>query len=184
MSAKVKFKILCVKSYRRLPIGLRDGIRQNKMLNGLREHFFLGDSSLHDQYYSVDYYDSCEERKWSLESASYIASDLIAEFHPRDIIDVGCGLGDYMTAFQQAGVKAFGVELASDAVKRCLSRGLEVVSVDLTNAAELPWRADIVYSVEVAEHLPASGAQNFVRLLPRPPASTSSSPPPGRVSPA
>ena len=106
MSAKTKLKVMCVQSYRRLPAGIRDGIRNNKLLNGLRERFFLGDSSLHDQFYSEAYYASCEEGKSAIESAPYIASDIIEEFHPQDVIDVGCGLGEYVEAFLKSGVKA------------------------------------------------------------------------------
>ncbi len=165
MSATTKLKAACVQSYRRLPAGVRDFVRNNKALNGLRERFFLGDSSLHDQYYSEAYYASCDDGKWAVESAPYFSEDIIKELQPQDIIDVGCGLGEYIEAFQKAGVKGHGVELATEAFKKCVAKGLDVASVDLTNAKELPWQADVVYTIEVAEHLPASGAKNFVRLL-------------------
>jgi SAM-dependent methyltransferase len=167
MSAKSKIKTLCVQSFRRLPSGLRNRIRRNSLLTGLRERYFESDSSLHNLFYSEAYYDSCEDGRWATQSAPLIASDIVEEFHPRDVIDVGCGLGEYVEAFAKLGVKAYGVELAAEAHKRCLEKGLEVVSIDLTNAKELPWQADIVYSVEVAEHLPASAARNYVQLLTR-----------------
>jgi SAM-dependent methyltransferase len=165
MSAKTNLKAIFVQFYRRLPAGLRDGVRNNKVLNGLRNRLFLGDTSLHDQYYSANYYATCDEGKWATDSAPYIASDIIEEFHPKDVIDVGCGLGEYIEVFLTLGVKAYGVELSAEAYKRCVEKGLEVASLDLADARELPWRADVVYSVEVAEHIHASGARNYVRLL-------------------
>lgn len=165
MSAKGKLKAIIVGSYRRLPAGVRDGVRNNQVLNGLRSRLFLGDTSLHDTYYDEAYYANCGEGKWAVESAPYVAGDIIDEFHPNDIIDVGCGLGEYVEHFKARGVEAHGVELAAEACRQCVARGLDVRSVDLAEANELPWRADVVFSVEVAEHIPARGARNYVRLL-------------------
>jgi SAM-dependent methyltransferase len=116
-------------------------------------------------YYGKEYYDSCDELRWATESAPVIALDVIGAFHPETVIDVGCGSGDYLDAFRKHGVKVFGVELAEAALTRCREKGLDVVPVDLTKANELPWRADVVCSFEVAEHVRESGARNFVRLI-------------------
>lgn len=165
MSVKSKIKTLCVQSYRRLPSGFRSSVRKNTFLNRFRERYFEGDTSLHNLFYSDRYYDSCEDGKWAIEAAPFLASDIIEEFHPADVIDVGCGLGEYLEALVKSGVQGHGVELAAEACRRCVERGLDVVSVDLSRAQELPWRADVVYSYEVAEHIPGSAARNYVRLM-------------------
>lgn len=98
--------------------------------------------------------------------------DLVA---PRSVIDIGCGVGAWLNAADQLGVRdVVGVD--GDYVDRTR---LEIpharfVAADL---AGLTWAAlsprlpggprrfDLAISVEVAEHLPESAADAFIDLL-------------------
>jgi cyclopropane fatty-acyl-phospholipid synthase-like methyltransferase len=86
-------------------------------------------------------------------------------FHPASVVDVGCGIGDYLKKFCDAGIEGHGIELATAALELCHEKGLDVIKLDLTATRELPWKADLVYSFEVAEHLPESSAAQFVKAL-------------------
>ena len=158
-------KSLLVKVYRNLPTSFRAAVRSIKPLNTARRHYFEGDNQLHDLYYTDAYYEDCNDKKWAAESAPVIAANIAGQLRPGSVIDVGCGSGEYLEAMRSHGVQVHGIELAVAALARCKEKGLEVVAIDLIREPSLPWQADVVYSFEVAEHLPKSGARNFVRLV-------------------
>lgn len=47
-----------------------------------------------------------------------------------DVLDFGCGKGEFIEAFQKAGISARGVEIHPDMVADCQERGLDVVEAD------------------------------------------------------
>jgi cyclopropane fatty-acyl-phospholipid synthase-like methyltransferase len=165
MGAVMNPKSLLVKVYRNLPSGFRAAVRSIKPLETVRRHYFEGDNRLHDLYYTDAYYEDCEDKKWAAESAPIIAADMASQLRPRSVIDVGCGSGEYLEALRSHDMEVHGIELAAAALARCHEKGLEVAPIDLIQDDALPWQADLVCSFEVAEHLPKSGARNFVRLV-------------------
>lgn len=87
---------------------------------------------------------------------------------PGSLLDVGCGVGAWLETARQLGVEDFlGVD--GDYV----DAGQLVIPRDRFVAADLarPWdagrRFDLVMSLEVAEHLPPSSADEFVHTLAR-----------------
>ena len=83
--------------------------------------------------------------------------DVIADtFAPGSVLDVGCGEGFLVEEFRSRGAEAFGVDGDDMA-------GVDRV-VDLCDPPHLG-RWDVAVSLEVGEHLPASAAKGFVRLL-------------------
>jgi hypothetical protein len=62
-------------------------------------------------------------------------------------------------------VRVLGLERATAAISICRARGIDVERYDIENEPPRDWEADLVVCTEVAEHLPASCADRFVRLL-------------------
>lgn len=87
-------------------------------------------------------------------------------FKPSSVLDVGCGTGTWLKAFEEAGVRDYlGVD--SDYVKR---EALKIPTdlfhpFDLCKAWSLNRKFDLVISLEVAEHLPEDSADLFVTTL-------------------
>jgi predicted TPR repeat methyltransferase len=146
------------------PTGVRKALNMVRPIADLRRRYFESDTLLHDDYYTDHYYEH-DVLGPAMQSAPRICRAIIERFRPADVIDVGCGTGDYLAAFREAGIEGHGIELASAALKRCREKGLDVARIDLMTARELPWRADLVYSFEVAEHIPESAAVTFVRAI-------------------
>jgi O-antigen chain-terminating methyltransferase len=84
----------------------------------------------------------------------------LAEYLPyfagaRDVLDVGCGRGEFLALLGEQGVVARGLDLNPQMVDVCRARGLDVVEADvLTYLPSLP---DVslggLFAAQVAEHL-------------------------------
>ncbi|MBE2286877.1 MAG: methyltransferase domain-containing protein [Prosthecobacter sp.] len=82
------------------------------------------------------------------------------------VIDVGCGGGAFAAEFNRAGVKAIGLEHSPHGVALARQQGVDCRPFDvaLPVEAQISEKADLVYSFEVAEHVPAALADHFVRF--------------------
>src|ERR1700685_413165 len=82
------------------------------------------------------------------------------------VVDVGCGAGNWIVAFQNAGVRDYfgvdGVHIPPETLRFPVARFL---AHDLTTPLRLDRRFDLAISLEVAEHLPESAAAVFVKSL-------------------
>jgi SAM-dependent methyltransferase len=127
----------------------------------LKSH--LERTASHDAIYDDAYY-----RKYIDEmscSADAIVASIMTAFHPKTVIDVGCGSGEIIGRFGEIGVKAIGLDYAEAALSICRKRGLDVLKVDLEAEALPNLSADVVVSTEVAEHLPERCADKYVDFL-------------------
>jgi SAM-dependent methyltransferase len=86
--------------------------------------------------------------------------------HPQSVVDVGCGTGGWLASFQAAGVqKILGID--GDYVDRSqlAFAPSDFHPADLTQALRVEDKFDLAMSLEVAEHLPATIAVDFVASL-------------------
>lgn len=119
-----------------------------------------------DHVYSAGFYDYIDEG--SRRSARRVAGLLLDEIRIDSLLDVGAGHGAWAAEWLAAGV-ADVVAVDGDYV----DRGRLAVPTDhfhphdLLTPLDLGRRFDLVQSLEVAEHLPASAAEGFVDTLAR-----------------
>lgn len=79
----------------------------------------------------------------------------------RSLLDVGCGPGGQVQAALQRGWRAIGIE-----VDPTYYRSPGVALIDLcTSPITLPAPAELVWSVEVAEHIPPEHTNNYLLTL-------------------
>ena len=72
----------------------------------------------------------------------------------KNVLDVGCGLGQTMKYFIDRGAKPAGLDINFDILKKAHGQGLNVSQAD---AGKIPFKDnsfDLVYSLGVVEHLP------------------------------
>lgn len=85
---------------------------------------------------------------------------------PSSVVDVGCGVGTWLSVFKSLGVKTVlgmdGNYISPGQLKISES---EFLVKDLSQEFEVPGKFDLVVSLEVAEHLPALNAKSFVSSL-------------------
>ena len=104
----------------------------------------------------------------SASSARQVVPMLMDLLRPTSVVDVGCGVGTWLAAFQMSGVEdLLGVD-GSWVEPRLLHIPAERFhALDLNRPIELGRRFDLVVSLEVAQYLPAQRADQFVDSLTR-----------------
>ena len=117
-----------------------------------------------EHVYSADFYDYIDAG--SRASARAVSELLLGEMKIKSLLDVGSGHGAWAAEWHKAGVKDV-VAVDGDYVNRDqLAIPAEMfVAHDLATSLDLKRRFDLVQSLEVAEHLPAEWAGQFVDNL-------------------
>lgn len=116
------------------------------------------------QPYTGEYYDAL--REGARRSAQVVVPLLLEFLRPRSVIDVGCGLGTWLAVFREHGVEdVWGVDGEYVDRSRLEIPPERFLPHDLRQPLRLDQRFDLVVSLEVAEHLPAECAADFIRSL-------------------
>src|SRR5437879_11690773 len=119
-----------------------------------------------DTPYTGDFYKNHSDG--SRRSARQIVPLVLELLRTKSVIDVGCGVGTWLSVFREYGVEDFyGID--GDYVDRKMLQIPEerFLAFDLTKPIQLDRQFDLVVSLEVAEHLPDRCADMFVDALPR-----------------
>lgn len=88
-------------------------------------------------------------------------------FAGRDnVLDIGCGRGEFLDLMRDAGVPARGIDLSLESVAQCRDKGLEAEVADLFAflAAQPDGEFDGILSSQVVEHLPPDRLPEMIRL--------------------
>ena len=83
------------------------------------------------------------------------------------VLDIGCGRGEMLEVFREAGIRGRGIDLNEDSVALCLSKGLEAERADLFAYSSALPDASLggVVCCQVVEHLPPERLPEMIRLL-------------------
>lgn len=99
-------------------------------------------------------------------AAEQVLPILFEVYKPKSIVDVGCGLGNWIEVAKKMGVEEItGVD--GSYVDRNLLKinENEFVERDLTKPFELNKKFDLAICLEVAEHLPDSSADGLIKSI-------------------
>lgn len=116
------------------------------------------------QQYDADFFS--EQKGGSMRSAEIITPYILSLIKPKNVVDVGCGVGTWLKVFQENGIQnILGID--GEYVDR---KQLQIdPSVFQTRDLEKPFtteeKFDLVVSLEVAEHLAEKNAPIFVHSL-------------------
>lgn len=104
----------------------------------------------------------------NIGSAKRMVDFIYELFRPTSVVDFGCGVGNFLYAFKELGVKSV-LGLDGEWVnKNQLSEFLqsdEFRSVDLTSSIDVGKNYGIALSLEVAEHLSDKSATQFIKNI-------------------
>jgi SAM-dependent methyltransferase len=114
--------------------------------------------------YNKEFYDF--NYQTSHKSAHEIFLILFTKFKPQNILDVGCGVGTWLKAAEELGVKdILGLDGNYVNSAQLLIDGDNFKACDLAKPFDLQRKFELVISMEVAEHLPKESARDFVGSL-------------------
>jgi 2-polyprenyl-3-methyl-5-hydroxy-6-metoxy-1,4-benzoquinol methylase len=84
----------------------------------------------------------------------------------RNVLDIGCGRGEFLEMMRTAGIPAKGIDLSEESVATCRHKGLEAEAADLFVYLEnLPEASlDGIFCSQVVEHIPAERLPEMLRL--------------------
>jgi SAM-dependent methyltransferase len=115
--------------------------------------------------YSHEFYDQIE--RGTLESARSMLRILFDLYRPESVVDFGCGRGAWLAAARMLGSRRL-TGLDGDWVEReeLLHPDIDFIPTDFSAAADAaPGTFDLCISVEVAEHIEETHADDFVQRL-------------------
>jgi 2-polyprenyl-3-methyl-5-hydroxy-6-metoxy-1,4-benzoquinol methylase len=71
-----------------------------------------------------------------------------------NVLDIGCGRGEFLALMRDQGVKARGIDLSAESVAHCRQNGVNAEMADLFSyLAESEQEFDGIFSAQVVEHL-------------------------------
>jgi len=95
-----------------------------------------------------------EMRGFRMKQFSRFVKDYSLE--GKKVIEIGCGLGEYLSIMQQFGVNAYGLEYSAESVMKCVQNGLRVSEGFIQGSAcrldDAPF--DAFFMLNFLEHLP------------------------------
>jgi hypothetical protein len=102
----------------------------------------------------------------STRSAQRVVPHLMELLSPGAVIDVGCGIGTWLSVFHHLGVETIrGIDGSHVHRDQLRIPSENFLGADLRSPVPTSERYDLCVSLEVAEHLPASRAEQFVSML-------------------
>lgn len=117
-------------------------------------------------FYDEDFYKAQVDD--SLASGVKYAKALSLQYHPKSVIDIGCGRGTWLKAFKEIGAENLvGIDGDWNDQKNMVDQSIRFIGVDLNApmANANIGRFDLAMSLEVAEHLEPTSAGPFVNSL-------------------
>lgn len=109
-------------------------------------------------HYDDKFYDN--QADGSLSSALMVVPLVYDKYHPKTIVDVGCGIGTWASVFQKYGCESLGID--GDYVSRDRVLINKYIPIDISESFQLDSRFDLAVCLEVAEHLPFERSDSFI----------------------
>ncbi|MBN1323071.1 MAG: methyltransferase domain-containing protein, partial [Methanotrichaceae archaeon] len=113
-------------------------------------------SDLHSDYEGTNYFVFEEIFRGSREDIKERQSALVRIFDEcKDVLDIGCGRGEFLELLREMGVDGHGVDINEDMVNYCKSKGLDVKRIDAMTYLEGIEDKSLggVFLDQVVEHL-------------------------------
>lgn len=117
--------------------------------------------------FDFDYTRFAERFRGSYDDIRERQSRYVKHFEGKgNVLDIGCGRGEFLDLMREAGVPARGIDLDHESVAMCRSRGLEAEAADAFEvlAAAPAGYYDGVFAAQVIEHMTPQQVPKLVKL--------------------
>ena len=109
---------------------------------------FYGDGALYSRLSQNDWY--YESDKWEFDRAI----ELVKQIHPKSILEIGCGAGEFLQKISFGVEYSLGIDINESALELARQKGLEVCT---QSVHDLEKSFDMIVLFEVLEHLESPG---------------------------
>lgn len=117
--------------------------------------------------YTRDYF-AGDEALTARRSAAALVPAILDLIHPTSVVDVGCGTGEFLAAFQEHGVDdILGIDGRYVDKDLLAIREKQFRAIDISRPFTLDRTYDLAFCLEVAEHLAPESASGFIESLTR-----------------
>ncbi len=118
------------------------------------------------ELYTNNFFNSIQQ--YAQQSATETIPLILDLIQPKNVVDVGCGNGIWLSVFEEFGVQEI-LGIDGDYVDPALLMipAINFLTHDLKQPLQLQRKFDLVVSLEVAEHLPIDCAEIFIDSLTR-----------------
>lgn len=124
-------------------------------------------------YGDKTFYEALSKNAWYYELDKWEFNEvinLILNYHPKSILEIGCGAGCFLEKIVNFTERAEGIEINENALAACRSKKLSVTSADITSQEpmlDVTKKFDMIVLFEVLEHLdnPNIVFSNIDRIL-------------------
>lgn len=118
---------------------------------------------MHNVYNSEFYLNEGESSSRSAETIVGLVYSLV---HPHTVVDVGCGIGAFLSEFKSLGVKEFlGIDGDWVDLDSLIIDSKNFMKWDVCQELNIERKFELVVSLETAEHLPETCAETFIDNL-------------------
>lgn len=114
-----------------------------------------------EDIYKASFFKNRDKLSWRVP---YVCDAIVKVFHPNSIIDIGCGIGDYVEGFEERGIPSFGLEGNKNVLPYLVIPEDSVFIRDLRKPVYLS-HFDLVVCFEVLEHIEPEYADILVSNL-------------------
>lgn len=122
---------------------------------------FLAEAN--SKIYNAQFFEN--EGSHNFKSAEMIVPLVLELVHPKNMIDVGCGVGPWVKVFQNHGVDSYGIDGDYVNKNQLLIDEKNFLPWNLESRFDLNKKFDLAITLEVAEHLTPQRAVTFVEDL-------------------
>lgn len=107
-----------------------------------------------------------DQKDWSLNSAREIVPLVLKYVQPKSVVDVGCGLGTFLSVFKEHGIQdILGIDGEYVEKSMLLISQEKFQPMDVSKPFHVNRTFDLAVSLEVAEHISQDAAIPFVDSL-------------------
>lgn len=123
--------------------------------------------------FTLEYFEEIEEKRYQIHPEVFSFAQF-TRFHGKKILEVGIGAGTDFIQWVRAGCKAYGMDIAPDAIEHVKKRlelyGLKAEEVKVGDAEKIDYPDnyfDLVYSFGVIHHTPNTkkALEEIIRVL-------------------
>jgi hypothetical protein len=111
------------------------------------------------------YYDRAGVWTLGVDTDKRVVAEIVASFAPRQALELGCAAGAVLESLEEHGVLAQGIEISSMAIQKASAAVRPRIHQGDVLTLDLPAGYDVVFGLDVFEHLNPNRMDAYIRRL-------------------